>query len=111
MRNRDEGLGQVAQRMRGDGRPSSNSPLGLNTQAEGGSSSDHHTYTTHTHSHLTLSRKEKNPQNNKHFNMTAVMYLEGIRAINSSPEGQSFSLYTIASPSLDLGRSEVEKEI
>lgn len=39
------------------------------------------------------------------------MYLEGIRAINSSPEGQSFSLYTIASPSLDLGRSEVEKEM
>lgn len=35
--------------------------------------------------------------------------LEGIRAINSSPEGQSFSLYTIASPSLDLGRSGVGK--
>lgn len=31
--------------------------------------------------------------------------------MNSSPEGQSFSLYTIASPSLDLGRSEEEKEI
>lgn len=32
-------------------------------------------------------------------------YLEGIKAINSSPEGQSFSRYTTVSPSLDLGRS------
>lgn len=32
-------------------------------------------------------------------------YLEGIRAMNSSPDGQSFSLYTTDSPSLDFGRS------
>lgn len=38
-----------------------------------------------------------------------LRYLEGIKAINSSPEGQSFSRYTTVSPSLDLGRS-VKKE-
>lgn len=33
-------------------------------------------------------------------------HLEGMRAMNSSPDGQSFSRYTKGSPSLDLGRSE-----
>ena len=38
-------------------------------------------------------------------------YLEGMRAMNSSPEGQSFRRYTMLSPSLDLGRSEHRTQV
>ena len=41
-----------------------------------------------------------------HGYVCMCVYLVGISTINSSPEGQSFSLYTMGSPSLDLGRSE-----
>lgn len=91
------------QRKMAGGRPGWGFPLDPNTQAEAGSSSSHHickntSFSWRSRFYLL-----------HHSWEDLCVYLEGISAINSSPEGQSFSLYTMGSPSLDFGRSDQER--